>query len=233
MNTIIITNINDQIRLDRYIKKLYPLITQGFLELQIRKSKIKVNGIKCKKSSHRLMEGDKIDLYVDLSEFENNNTLDSSSFNNNTVRLANKILNDYCLYEDEDIIVINKPAGISTQGGNKINISIDHALQYMNSLDEKNQFRITHRLDKDTTGILLIAKNYKYASIITEMFRNKTIEKEYFALLDGIPNNKSGIIRSVLQKIKTRDGFYVENAEGQIDYDLNINSKKKKMLVLL
>jgi 23S rRNA pseudouridine955/2504/2580 synthase len=218
MKTIIVTNINEKIRLDRYIKRLYPLITQGFLESLIRKGKIKVNGVKCK-SSQRLSEEDKINLYLDLNDYEDKKDFDSASFNNNTVSLASKLLNSYCLYQDDDIIIINKPSGISTQGGNKLNISIDHALQYMNSLHEKNQFRITHRLDKDTTGILLIAKNYKYASIIAEMFRNKTIDKEYLAVLDGIPINKSGVIKSNLQKIKTRDGFFVKN----IEYDLDKN----------
>ncbi len=230
MKTITVTSINDKIRLDRYIKRLYPLITQGFLESLIRKGKIKVSGVKCK-SSQRLSEEDKINLYLDLNDYEDKKEVDLSSFNNNTINLANKLLNSYCLYQDDDIIIINKPSGISTQGGNKLNISIDHAIQYMNSLDEKNQFRITHRLDKDTTGILLIAKNYKYASIITEMFRNKTIYKEYLAVLDGIPIDKSGIIKSNLQKIKTRDGFFVKNTEYDKEPDLDGNYQKENIAI--
>jgi 23S rRNA pseudouridine955/2504/2580 synthase len=111
------------------------------------------------------------------------------------------------IFEHKDFLVINKPSGIATQGGTKIDFSIDSFLQLYNQTEaDKQEFcqveklRLVHRLDKDTSGILLIAKNRKAADKITELFNKRQIKKTYIALIAGQLKQKSGVIRNYVAK---------------------------------
>ena len=87
------------------------------------------------------------------------------------------------------------------QGGSKINFSVDDALSFL--CNEKKTLKLTHRIDKNTTGILIIAKNKEIAKKITELFReNKIKKKTYWALVKGKPKNKTGFINEAIYKIK-------------------------------
>lgn len=91
------------------------------------------------------------------------------------------------IFEDENIIAINKPSGLATQAGSKIEISVDDFVKLKN-------YQLVHRLDKDTSGLLIIAKNNISAEILTTSFKNKTINKTYIALIHGNLKKTSGII---------------------------------------
>ncbi|MFZ9180903.1 MAG: RluA family pseudouridine synthase [Rickettsiales bacterium] len=97
------------------------------------------------------------------------------------------------IYEDENLIAINKPSGLATQGGSGIEISVDDFVK-------ERKFQLIHRLDKDTSGLLLIAKNKDSADFLGNLFKNKEIEKTYIALVDGIVKKPSGIIDMPLLK---------------------------------
>jgi len=192
------------IRLDRYLKNLYPDITQGILQKALRSGWVKVNQ---KKSSANLrlensdvisIEDDKLKLKV--SNDKNSNQL----FSNSTISLANKILNDYLIYEDEDIIAINKPGGLATQGGSKISFSINDSLNYLNQ--GWYDLRLVHRLDKETSGILLIAKNYLASVKLTKAFEEKKIQKTYIAVTLGRPIKETGEISGLIGK--NRNGMF-------------------------
>ena len=84
------------------------------------------------------------------------------------------------------------------QGGSKINFSVDDALSFLST--EKKTLKLTHRIDKNTTGILIIAKSKEIAKKITELFKENKIKKTYWALVKGKPKNKTGCIKRLFIK---------------------------------
>ena len=105
-------------------------------------------------------------------------------------------------FQNDDFIILNKWSKISTQGGSKINISIDHIIKNINS-----NYRLVHRLDKDTTGLLIIAKNLKYAKYFSKLFKENKISKFYIALCEGTPKNNISQINLTIKnkKLKTEN----------------------------
>lgn len=184
-------------RLDRYLKTLYPSLTQGLIERSLRFKQIMVNASKAE-ASLRVSLGDEIflDDKLDLQPKEDNQKV----FANSAVVLASKLLNEYLIYQNEYFIAINKPTSLATQGGSKINLSIDEALQYLNS--QGADFKLVHRLDKDTSGILLIAKNYEASIKLVQAFQDKVIQKTYLAITLGSPPNDQGEISGMIGKNK-------------------------------
>lgn len=196
-------NISD-IRLDRYLKKLYPTITQGIIEKNLRSGKIRLNGKKTA-ANIRLQAGDVIFIDPVLDQQYHNLPTQENHFEPNIIALANKLLTEYLLFSSDDILIINKPHNLAVQGGSKINLSIDHALLYLNHT-QNTDYKLVHRLDKATSGILLIAKHYEAARKITEGFSNKLIKKTYIAALSSVPKKASGIISNKIEKIASKGG---------------------------
>ncbi|WP_375319489.1 RluA family pseudouridine synthase [Candidatus Tisiphia endosymbiont of Oplodontha viridula] len=195
-------------RLDRYLKKLYPSLTQGVIERALRFKQIMVNS--CKVSANlRINIGDQI-FIEDSLNLHPQKTPDRV-FASSAIILAGKLLKDYLLYQDEWLIAINKPAGLATQGGSKINLSIDDALQYLNS--QGADFKLVHRLDKDTSGILLIAKNYTSSIKLVKAFQEKDIQKTYIAVVLGRLPQFEGEISGMIGKNRGRVHEAVQNDE--------------------
>jgi len=112
------------------------------------------------------------------------------------------MFNKSIIFQNNDFLVLNKWDEIATQGGSKINVSIDHIIKTINS-----NYRLVHRLDKETTGLLLIAKNLKYAKYFSTLFKQKNIKKFYIALCDGVPKNKTSQVNLSIKnkKLKTEN----------------------------
>jgi 23S rRNA pseudouridine955/2504/2580 synthase len=189
-------------RLDRYLRRNYPELTQGIIEQLLRKGQIKLNDRKVH-AGIRVVNGDEI-LIQDKASLKFN-SLSSSSieqvFSPAVKNLAGKLLQEYQLYADANLLAINKPHGLATQGGSKIRLSIQDALCYLNT--QGNDFKLVHRLDKDTSGLLLIARNYLAAYQLTTAFFNKTIKKIYLAIVHGQPSQSSGEIQGIIAKNRT------------------------------
>lgn len=213
-------NVEIETRIDRYLKRLYPDLTQGVIEQYLRKGKIKVNGKKVG-SNFRVNNGDELFIFVPISY---NKASHTKSFSPSIIKLSEKLLNNYLIYDHEDFIAINKPHGLATQGGSKINNSIDHALKFLN--EKGHNFKLVHRLDKETSGILLIAKNYKGAYILTKAFKEKTIEKIYMALVVGTPPHEKGKIECLMSKNK--GGAFEVIQEDPLDGKLAITHYELK-----
>lgn len=180
------------IRLDRFLKHQYGLLTQGIIQKSLRAGNIKVNNIKAKDSSARLQKGDVISIYSNFEQYTE--TKETKIFNQSIQALSKKILGQYLIFANDDFIAINKPAKIATQGGTNINISIDDALKYLNQQQNTICYKLVHRLDKETSGVMLIAKNYDAAVKLTSAFERKKIYKTYLALTHGEPDNNQGSI---------------------------------------
>lgn len=195
-------------RLDKYLRRLYPKLTQGIIERALRQKQIIVNGYKAE-ASLRIGESDEI-FINDKLNLPQEETLEVI-FSDSVIKLASKITKDYLIYENEHFIAINKPAGLATQGGTKINLSIDDALKYLN-------YKLVHRLDKETSGLLIIAKNYESSVKLVNAFKEKLIAKTYIAVVFGRPLEDSGEIRGLIGK--KRDGAYeivdIDNENGKL-----------------
>ncbi|AVP87671.1 ribosomal large subunit pseudouridine synthase [Candidatus Phycorickettsia trachydisci] len=177
------------VRLDRFLKRCYPLITQGVIQTLLRSKKVKVNSVRIKEASLRLNHGDKVEVFANLDEYSQ----ETEAINPLAKSLSQKLLGEYKIFENDNFLVINKPAKLATQGGTKINICIDDGLKYLNSLG--SSLKLVHRLDKETSGLILIAKGYDAAAKLSYGFREKKIYKTYLALVKGTPKQKQGIIK--------------------------------------
>ena len=175
---------DDDVRLDRYIRRLFPNMKQSVIEKSLRNGLIKINGSKVK-SNYRVSHGE----ILTLNQIENIR----EPVNKTNTRLI-EVLKKNILYEDEYILAINKPIGVIVQGG-KINIS-----DVLDQIKSKETFKIVHRLDRDTSGVIIFARNAKVAQFLMEEFRERRVKKTYLALTSGIPNRDNGIIDYPLVK---------------------------------
>lgn len=191
----LLVNTEIQTRFDRYLKRIYTHLTQGTLEQNLRKGLIKVNGRKCK-ANLRVSTGDRVFISDKLNFKEQ--TAGAEEFSDSIKKFSEKLLQRYQIYCDDELIAINKPAGIAVQGGSKISLSIDDALKYLNTLS--NDFRLVHRLDKSTSGVLLIAKGHMSAFKLTKAFKDRLIKKVYLAIVSGKPQKPSGQIFHLMTK---------------------------------
>ena len=174
-------------RLDRWYKKNVCEVPQSLLEKNLRKGKIKVNNKK-KRSSYKIQENDKVTIKF-FHPVIKNNTKNQKKYNATKKEITST--SKFIIHDNENFIIINKPPGISVQSGTKSKRNI------MDILSKTKHFRNTspytvHRIDKDTTGILIVAKNREYAQLFTSLFRIRKIHKSYLAITLGKFNEKKG-----------------------------------------
>ena len=183
-------------RLDEYIKTKYDMSRSKAQKLN-DDNLILVNG-EHKNNSYIVEDKDVIEL------IENKEYL-PSKFKGENIPLD-------IVYEDEDIVIINKASGmvVHPASGNYENTLVN-ALIYRYNLDDTNvRSGIVHRIDKDTSGLVIVAKNDKTLELLTEMFKNKEIKKTYLAIVDGVINNKSGTINApITRDVKDRKKMMV------------------------
>ena len=201
------------LRLDKYLKIKFSALTQSFIEKNIRKKNILVNNFKTS-AKYLIQFNDEIKIL----NFHKDNYTNKITFKK-IKQIPSKIIENFkrCIvFENEDFIIFNKWSSISTQGGSKINISIDDIIKFISL-----EYRLVHRLDKDTSGLLIIAKNIKTAKIFGNLFKLGVIEKTYIALCEGKPRLKESNIdldiKNKLNKIeKTKTSYKVLDTKSSI-----------------
>jgi 23S rRNA pseudouridine1911/1915/1917 synthase len=171
-----------KIRLDKYLSDNTNYSRSMIIKL-LENDFIMVNGKK-EKASYKVKENDLIQI------------LDGYKEENNIIPVA---MNLDIVYEDDDIMVINKPSGLVVHpgSGNKNNTLVNGLLDYTNNLSDINGEErpgIVHRLDKDTSGLMLVAKSNKAHQILTEDFANHRVKREYYALIKGVFPHNTAII---------------------------------------
>ena len=173
-------------RLDRWISHFFSKISHNNLEKLLRKGIIKVNGKKVK-SSFRLNKGDIVTLPNFLDE------LASSSVNNSQIPGALDFIKKITIFQNEEILILNKPFGLAVQGGTGIENHLDGYLKsaFFNSSCSP---RLVHRLDKETTGVLVVALTRKIAVYLSNLFQKRKVNKTYWAITDGSPALDKGDI---------------------------------------
>lgn len=183
------------LRLDRWFKRHYPGLGHGQLQKWLRTGQIRVDG-KRVDSSDRLEAGQEVRLPPQLSEDTSfAKPLGSAG---RPMRNADK-LKDLILYEDDDVVAINKPAGLAVQGGTGLKENLDDSLMAL-SKDGKTRPKLVHRLDRETSGVLLIARNDFAAMKLAASFRSRTTQKIYWAAVIGVPKIERGKIDAPLIK---------------------------------
>ena len=180
-------------RLDRWFKQKVINLPHSLIEKIIRQNKIKVNKKKIK-SSHRLRTGDVVEVF-DINKFK---PID----NNEKIKYLPKkkeigSYDKHVLEDNENFVVINKPTGLPVQSGTKSLKNIIDILKNTKYFENSKPF-IVHRLDKETSGILIIAKNRKFAQLFTSLFRLRKIHKTYLAIVYGKVNKSIKIMRDNL-----------------------------------
>ncbi len=189
---IVDDDFNDS-RLDKWFKIKIINLPHSLIEKIIRRNKIKVNKKKAK-SSQRLQTGDLIEIY-DISKFKPINKKEKIKYLPKKKEIGS--YNDYIIEDNENFIVINKPTGIPVQSGTKSFKNIIDIIKNTKYFKHSKPF-IVHRLDKETSGVLIIAKNRKYAQLFTSLFRIRKIHKTYLAIVYGKVNKSIKVMKDEL-----------------------------------
>ncbi len=190
-----VTDKEGGVRLDRWVKRRMP-VTQGQLEKLLRTGQIRVDGSRAKANT-RLEAG----MAVRLPPFEQPTSDGSGPWGGGANRIDQRALDflrPLILHEDDEMFVLNKPSGIAVQGGTKQGRHIDGMLDALS--DGEHRPRLVHRLDKDTSGLLVIAKHPASASRLAELFRSREMDKVYWAVTVGVPHPAMGQLRSWMRK---------------------------------
>ena len=180
-------------RLDRWFRRKVFDVPQSLLEKSIRKGYIKVNNKK-KNSSYKLKLNDKINV------FELKFTSSKHKIKNVPYKPTKKEISfssTLFIENNDNFVVINKPAGIAVQSGTKSKRNILDILKSTNEFVNSQPYAV-HRIDKETTGVLIVAKNRKYAQLFTSLFRIRKIHKVYLGITLGSLIKKKGTIRDDL-----------------------------------
>ena len=192
-------------RIDRWIKKKIFNVPQSLIEKSLRQGKIKVNNL-IVKSAYKLKYKDKIYLY---------NFNPETTFLNKKKYVPTKkdiySSESFIIENNENFVVINKPPGLPVQGGTKSNKNLVDNLSNSEVFKNSKPY-IVHRIDKDTSGILIIAKTRKFAQLLTSLFRIRKIYKTYLAICYGSLEKNSGELINDLTRYEGKKKI-IENAK--------------------
>lgn len=209
MKKIIINSNDANQRVDKFLSKYMKNAPMSVIYKAIRKKRVKLNGKRCDIST-RLNENDILELYINDEFFEaKENEYDFK-----------KITPDLdIVYEDENIMLINKKQGILVHSDDKesFNTLINHILSYLYinkeyNPDDEHSFRpsLCNRIDRNTSGIVIAAKNAATLNIMNEKIKNNEIQKYYMCIAMGTFKNKSGILKDYLIKDSTSNTVTVK-----------------------
>ena len=208
-------------RFDRWFKNKVLDIPQGLIEKIIRKNQAKVNGKKTK-SSYRVQENDIIEIFnIDKIKKTEKNLITQYI---PSITERDKY-DDFVIENNENFIVINKPAGIAVQSGTKSFKNVVDTLRETKYFEDSKPY-IVHRLDKETSGILIVAKTREYAQLFTSLFRIRKIHKTYLAVVYGEVSKEIKVLEDDLvlyekeRKIVQKATSYLKILKGSSDYSL-------------
>jgi 23S rRNA pseudouridine955/2504/2580 synthase len=189
--TFVVSEDEEGMRLDRWFKRRMPALSLAHLNKIVRTGEVRVDGSRVKTST-RLAPGQSVrvpPLHIEASVLPARKILQEEV----------RALKDIVLFEDRDLLVLNKPFGLAVQGGSGQTRHIDGILAAMPN-ERGNRPVLVHRLDRETSGVLLIAKSRKIAAELGEIFRSRQATKIYWALVAGVPKPAQGRISLYLAK---------------------------------
>lgn len=181
-------------RLDRWFKARFPGLGFGQLQKLVRTGQVRVDGARAKTST-RLAAGQQIRV-PPLAGASSELTTKPAPKQNAGDR---DFLKSITLFEDDEVLILNKPAGLAVQGGPGMTRHVDGLLEALRSTDGQKP-RLVHRLDRDTAGVLAVAKTRKAAQALAKSFKSRDTQKIYWALVRGVPKPDHGRISTFLAK---------------------------------
>ena len=218
--TYIVESTCDDMRIDRWIRHSVGKIPQGLIEKNLRAGRIKLNKKKIK-SSHKVKENDTVDLF-------NINFKENIEQKKNRFKPSKKVIKsneNLIIDNNDDFIVLNKSSGISVQGGTKSKKNLVDIFAKSEIFQDTKPYSV-HRLDKDTSGVFIIAKKRESAQLLTSLFRLRKVHKTYLAICHGELNKDSGewndsLIRydgdkKIIEKAKTIFKVLDKNSEASL-----------------
>ena len=180
-------------RVDRWLRRMFPHVSQGRIEKMCRKGELRVDGGRVKAAT-RLLAGQQVRL-PPLPEEDHRPAPVRSTVSDADAEMIRACV----IWRDDHIIALNKPPGLAVQGGSGQTRHVDGMAEpLMFGLEEKP--RLVHRLDKDTSGVLLLARTREVAAGLTASFRHRETRKIYWAVVAGVPHPKDGVIKTGLVK---------------------------------
>jgi 23S rRNA pseudouridine955/2504/2580 synthase len=183
---------DDGIRLDRWFRRHYPTLTHARLEKLLRKGEVRLDG-KRAKAADRVLAGQSMRLPPQVIHDKTPERPKPAP-----VQTSRK-LEDAILYMDKHLFVLNKPSGLATQGGSGLKEHVDGMLDQL-SFEKTSRPKLVHRLDRDTSGVLLVARTSQAASGLSHALASRDASKVYWALVKGVPKQKHGIVKAALAK---------------------------------
>ena len=210
----------NNMRIDRFIRNHLGNIPQGLIEKNLRSGKIKLNHKKVK-SSKKVKAGDKI--YIFNLNFEE--TIQQVKKKFNPKKEIIKENEELVIENNDNFIVLNKASGISVQGGTKSKKNLVDIFAKSKIFEGTKPYSV-HRLDKDTSGVFIMAKTRESAQLLTSLFRLRKVHKTYLAICQGEINNNSGIWnndlirydgdKKIIEKAKTIFKVVDKNSEASL-----------------
>ena len=194
---------DDGVRVDRWFKRHYPMLARGRLEKLLRKGQIRVDGGRVKTNT-RLEAGQSVRVPPFGAENilrEMPKKVSKPTYSKEDAAFVQSLV----LYKDASLIVLNKPSGLAVQGGTKTERHLDGMLDGL-KFDLPDRPRLVHRLDRDTSGVLLLARASAAATKLGRSFKERDTRKVYWALTVGVPRPDRGTIRMSLAKQPGRMG---------------------------
>lgn len=196
VQTLTVTADEADMRVDRWFKKHFPHVPHGMVEKLLRKGQIRVDSGRAK-GAQRLAEGQAVRV-PPMPDREN--VKESAPLSREDAAYARSLV----IYHDSELIALNKPHGLAVQGGSKQSRHLDRLLEAFGKGDEKP--RLVHRLDKDTSGVIVVAKTGQVAKRLSRLFQTRDVKKTYWCIAAGLIVPKAGEISGFLRKAAGPDG---------------------------
>ncbi len=211
VETIKVRKDEDGLRLDRWFKIHFPDVGYTYLQKLLRSGQVRVN---CKRveAKQRLEAGQKVRVPAVVRQPAKQKTGLDVAQTATASKADRDLIEGMILYEDDHVLVLNKPFGLAVQGGTGTKRHIDGILAGMADRFGDRP-RLVHRLDRDTTGVLLIAKHRDAAAKLGRVFQTRSAAKTYWALVKGVPKPPQGKVAAALVKASGPEGDRVRKAE--------------------
>jgi len=191
VETVTVSEDDGTARIDRWLRRRYPHLTQGQVEKLLRTGQVRVDGARVK-AADRVAPGQQVRIPPLPDEKPREAKI---GLNEKDVEYVRSLV----IFKDADVIVLNKPAGLAVQGGAKTPRHLDGMLEGL-KFDAEGKPKLVHRLDRDTSGCLVLARHPRAAAHLAEAFRDRDTDKIYWAVVVGSPRPKVGEVRGWMRK---------------------------------
>ena len=202
MSTIVqVSGEDNDVRVDRWFRRHYPALNHVMLEKLLRKGEVRVDG-KRAKASDRLSTGQSLRLPPQLDAIHNDAHRKRTETQTDRPKASDqdrKSIEDMVIHMDTVVLVLNKPSGLATQGGSGLSKHVDGMLDAL-TYEKKQRPKLVHRLDRDTSGVLVVARTTSAAAMLSASLAKRDAQKIYWALVKGVPKQRRGTIKLALAK---------------------------------